>query len=587
MSETVRNVFAPVPKAWPFEEAVKVASRLTASGKPEALFETGYGPSGLPHIGTFGEVARTSWVRHAFGELTGLPSRLLAFSDDMDGLRKVPDNVPNRDMLAQHLGKPLTRIPDPFGTHDSFGAHNNARLRAFLDGFGFEYEFASSTEYYTAGRFDDALVRVLACFDEVMAVILPTLGPDRRATYSPILPIHPHTGIVMQVPMEGRDPVAGTVVWRDPETGERFETTVKGGACKLQWKADWAMRWYALGVDYEMSGKDLIDSVRLSSRICRVLGAPPPETFTYELFLDEHAQKISKSKGNGLSVDDWLRYAPPESLAQFMYNQPQRAKRLYFDAIPRAVDEYIANVEKARLQGGAAASPGSTDRPVRTDPMQTDPALASPALGSPAQGSPAQTSPGQANPAQANSSSSPVQTNPVQANPAWHVHAGRMPNHAGSPLSFTMLLNLASVVNADTPDILWGFIRRYIPGANADTEPLLARLVDHAIAYYQDFVRPAKRFRDASATERAALEDLARSLGDLPADSNAEAIQNVVYETGKRHPFAELKAWFSCLYQVLLGQQEGPRFGGFVALYGIPETIALINSSLTRQANAA
>jgi lysyl-tRNA synthetase class 1 len=339
-----------VPKAWPFEEAAKVARRLAESGRDHALFETGYGPSGLPHIGTFGEVARTSWVRHAFTELTGLPSRLLAFSDDMDGLRKVPDNVPNREMLADYLGKPLTRIPDPFGTHESFGAHNNARLRAFLDGFGFDYEFASASDYYAAGRFDAALLRVLERHAEVMAVILPTLGPDRRATYSPILPIHPRTGVVMQVPMERLDPAAGTVVWRDPDSNEAFETPVTGGRCKLQWKADWAMRWHALGVDYEMSGKDLIDSVRLSGRICRILGSAPPEGFTYELFLDENGQKISKSKGNGLSVDEWLRYAPQSSLGQFMYQAPQRAKRLHFDVIPRAVDEYIANAARLATQ---------------------------------------------------------------------------------------------------------------------------------------------------------------------------------------------------------------------------------------------
>jgi lysyl-tRNA synthetase class 1 len=529
MSATLRNNALAIPKAWPFEEAAKVAHRLDASGKGHALFETGYGPSGLPHIGTFGEVARTTWVRNAFTVLTGLPSRLLAFSDDMDGLRKVPDNVPNRDMLTEFLGKPLTRIPDPFGTHDSFGAHNNARLRAFLDSFGFEYEFASSTDYYAAGRFDAALIRVLECYEKVTEVILPTLGPDRRATYSPILPIHPRTGIVMQVPMESWDAQAGTVVWRDPDTDERFETSVKGGACKLQWKADWAMRWYALGVDYEMSGKDLIDSVKLSSRICRVLGSPPPETFTYELFLDEHAQKISKSKGNGLSVDDWLRYAPPESLAQFMFNAPHRAKRLYFDVIPRAVDEYIANAEHARTRIAADQ----------------------------------------------------------QTNPAWHIHGGRLPNHAGSPISFAMLLNLASVVNADTPDILWGFIRRYYPDASAETQPMLARLVDHAIAYYQDFVRPAKRYRQPDATERAALQDLAATLAALPETADAETIQTAVYEVGKRHPFAELRDWFACLYQVLLGQQEGPRFGGFVALYGIPETIALIHEALQRQADAA
>jgi len=529
MCVTSRKNPIAVPKAWPFDEAAKVAHRLATSGKGHALFETGYGPSGLPHIGTFGEVARTTWVRHAFTVLTGLPSRLLAFSDDMDGLRKVPDNVPNRDMLAQYLGKPLTRIPDPFGTHDSFGAHNNARLRAFLDRFGFDYEFASSTDYYASGRFDAALVRILQCYQQVMEVILPTLGPERRETYSPILPIHPETGVVMQVPMLGHDADAGTVRWRDPASDKVFETSVKGGHCKLQWKADWAMRWYALQVDYEMSGKDLIDSVKLSSRICRILGSPPPETFTYELFLDQNAQKISKSKGNGLSVDEWLRYAPPESLGQFMFNQPQRAKRLYFDAIPRAVDEYIANAEKARSQIEAER----------------------------------------------------------QVNPVWHIHGGNLPNHAGSPISFGMLLNLASVVNADTPDILWGFIRRYAPRASAETEPLLARLVDHAIAYYRDFVRPAKRFRDPDPIERTALEDLAATLGDLSTDAPADVIQHAVFEVGKRHAFGELRAWFACLYQVLLGQQEGPRFGGFVALYGIQETIALIRSALTRQADAA
>ena len=512
------------PKAWPFEEAAKVARRLQASGRQHALFETGYGPSGLPHIGTFGEVARTSWVRNAFTAMTGLPSRLLAFSDDMDGLRKVPDNVPNKDMLTGYLGQPLTRIPDPFGTHDSFGAHNNARLRAFLDSFGFEYEFASSTAYYASGRFDAALVRVLECHDKVLEVILPTLGPDRRASYSPILPIHPKTGIVMQVPMERIDAAAGSVTWRDPEDGAMYETSVKGGQCKLQWKADWAMRWFALGVDYEMSGKDLIDSVRLSGRLCRILGAPPPETFTYELFLDEDGQKISKSKGNGLTVDDWLRHAPAESLGQFMYNQPQRAKRLYFDVIPRAVDEYIANIEKAKTQSDAE----------------------------------------------------------VQTNPVWHVHGGRLPNHAGSPISFAMLLNLASVVNAETPDILWGFIRRYSPNATPENEPLLARLVEHAVAYFHDFIRVKKHFREPEPFERAAIEDLAETLAALPSGAPADVIQTAVFEVGKRHPFPELRAWFSCLYQVLLGQAEGPRFGGFAALYGIPETIALIRDSLAR-----
>ena len=524
MSETLASATPIVPKSWPFEEAQKVARRLDRTGKAEALFETGYGPSGLPHIGTFGEVARTSWVRHAFTTLTGRPSRLLAFSDDMDGLRKVPDNVPNREMLAGHLGKPLTRIPDPFGTHPSFGAHNNARLRSFLDSFGFDYEFASSTEYYAAGRFDAALLRVLEVHDEVMAVVLPTLGAERQANYSPFLPVHPRTGVVMQVKVEAHDAAAGTISWRDPDTGEAFETPVTGGACKLQWKADWAMRWHALGVDYEMSGKDLIDSVRLSGRICRILGSTPPEGFTYELFLDEQAQKISKSRGNGLSVEEWLRYAPPESLGQFMFNQPQRAKRLYFDVIPKAVDEYLANA--ARAHGQAEA-----DRPV---------------------------------------------------NPAWHIHAGQVPQESHSPLSFAMLLNLASVVNAETPDILWGFIRRYNKQASPQDMPFLAGLVEYALAYYRDFVRPDKRYRDPEPFERAALAELADTLRAMPRDTEGEAIQNAVYEVGKHHPFPDLRAWFGCLYQVLLGQQEGPRFGQFVALYGIDETIRLIEDALAR-----
>jgi lysyl-tRNA synthetase class 1 len=526
-------------KAWPFEEARKVAERVRASGKGEALFETGYGPSGLPHIGTFGEVARTSWVRRAFARLTGLPSRLIAFSDDMDGLRKVPDNVPEKAMLAAHLGRPVTAIPDPFGTHESFGHHNNARLRAFLDRFGFEYEFASSSDYYRSGRFDAALLRMAERHEEVKGVILPSLGPDRRATYSPFLPIHPRTGVVMQVPMEEVRPAEDLLVWRDPDSGERFGTRITGGHCKAQWKADWALRWYALGVDYEMSGKDLIDSVRLSSAICRVLGGTPPVGFTYEHFLDEEGGKISKSKGNGLTVEEWLHYAPPESLSQFMFNQPSRAKRLHFDVIPRAVDEYLQNLEKLR---GA----------------------------------------------------------PSPENPAWHIHGGAT-NDPGSPVSFVMLLNLASVINADHPEMLWGFLRRYATDASGETHPLLARLVEYAVAYYRDRVAPTKRHRAATAAEREGLQALAAALRERVTDleamapeEQARAIQDLVYDAGRREPFlvpgkdgrpGVSRAWFDALYQVLLGQQEGPRFGGFVALYGIEATIALIEGALARGAD--
>ncbi len=526
-------------KAWPIEEAGKLADRLAKQGKTHALFETGYGPSGLPHIGTFGEVARTSWVRHAFSALTGQPSRLLAFSDDMDGLRKAPENVPNRDLLIANLGKPLTRIPDPFGTHPSFGAHNNARLRAFLDAFGFDYDFASSTDYYSEGRFDAALLRMAERHEEIRAIILPTLGPDRRATYSPFLPIHPVTGVVMQVPME-EVRADGTLVWKD-EAGQRFETPVTGGHCKAQWKADWALRWYALGVDYEMSGKDLIDSVRLSSAICRALGAEPPLNLTYELFLDDTGQKISKSKGNGLTIDEWLRYAPPESLGQFMYNQPTRAKRLYFDQIPRAVDEYLQNAER-----GMAT------------PM----------------------------PEQA-------------ANPAWHIHAGHIPQSAHSPLSFQTLLNLAAVSAAETPADLWAFVRNYAPDTAPDTHPFLDVLVARAVAYCEDFVRPHLKPRVATAEEREGLEDLitrleahAAAIDTMPPGAErAKAIQDIIYDAGRRPPFAVPnkdgsmgvgRTWFNALYQVLLGADEGPRFGSVIAAYGIARSICVIRAALAR-----
>jgi lysyl-tRNA synthetase class 1 len=517
------RALAATCNAWPFEEARKVLARLGGKtpAKGYVLFETGYGPSGLPHIGTFGEVARTTMVRNAFRLLSDIPTKLVAFSDDMDGLRRVPDNVPNQDIIAPHLGKPLTSIPDPFGTHPSFGQHNNERLKAFLDTFGFEYEFRSATECYKAGVFDEALRRVLFHYDAIMAVMLPTLGPDRRATYSPFLPVHPKTGVVLQVPITARDVPAGTITYNDPETGQPLTTPVTGGACKLQWKVDWAMRWTAFSVDYEMSGKDLIDSVKLSSRICKILGGRPPEGFTYELFLDDKGEKISKSKGNGLSVEDWLRYAPPESLSLFMYNSPKSAKRLYFDVIPRHVDDYLTFLEKF-----------PNEEPAKR--LQ---------------------------------------------NPVWHIHAGKPPKPEAH-LTFGVLLNLATVCHAEDKTTLWGFISRYAPAATPATAPILDRLARHAIAYYQDFVRPAMKYRVPSEAERAALTDLVAVLARLPADATAEAIQTEVYEVGKRHPFSDLRAWFQSLYEVLLGQSQGPRMGSFIAVYGIPETIALIKQAL-------
>jgi lysyl-tRNA synthetase class 1 len=527
--------------AWPFEEARKIVARLKRQPKDEVIFETGYGPSGLPHIGTFGEVARTTMVRHAFRVLTDgkVKTRLIAFSDDMDGLRKVPDNVPNREMVAQHLGKPLSRIPDPFGTHPSFAAHNNARLRAFLDQFGFDYEFYSSTDCYASGRFDATLLRMLERFDEVMAIMLPSLREERAQTYSPFLPICPRTGTVLQVPIVAHDARAGTISYDDPETRERITTPVTGGRTKLQWKPDWAMRWVALGVDYEMAGKDLIDSVKLSGEICRALGAAPPEGFNYELFLDEQGQKISKSKGNGLTIDEWLRYASPESLSLFMYREPKAAKRLYFDVIPRHVDEYRQFLEAYERQDGRQRL----------------------------------------------------------SNPVWHIHSGDPPK-ADMPISFSMLLTLVASSNAENAETLWGFIGRYRPGVTPRTHPKLDALVRYAIHYFRDFVLPQKKFREPAEAERAALLDLRDALSQLPSDAAAEQIQDVVYEVGRREPFLDKTGkvktkdgkpgvaldWFNMLYQVLLGQEKGPRFGSFVAVYGLKNTVDMIDGALARSA---
>jgi lysyl-tRNA synthetase, class I len=528
--------------AWPFEEARKIVARLKKRPKDEVIFETGYGPSGLPHIGTFGEVARTTMVRHAFRVLTDdkIKTRLIAFSDDMDGLRKVPDNVPNRDMMALHLGKPLSRVPDPFSNeYPSFGAANNARLRAFLDRFGFEYEFLSSTDCYMSGRFDAALLRVLERFDAIMGIMLPSLREERAQTYSPFLPISPQTGVVLQVPIVAHDAKAGTITYEDPDTKETMTTLVTGGRTKLQWKPDWAMRWVALGIDYEMAGKDLIDSVKLSGEICRALGATPPEGFNYELFLDEKGQKISKSKGNGLTIEEWLRYASPESLAVFMYREPKSAKRLYFDVIPRHVDEYQQFLETYQRQ----------------------------------------------------------ELKQQLSNPVWHIHSGKPPL-PDMPISFSMLLTLVSSSNAENAETLWGFIGRYRPGVTPQTHPKLDALVGYAIHYFRDFVLPQKRFREPDAGERAALLDLRDALSQLPSDATAEQIQSVVYEIGRREPFLDKSGkgktkdgkpgvtldWFNMLYQVLLGQEKGPRFGSFVAVYGLTNTVDMIDGALARSA---
>jgi lysyl-tRNA synthetase class 1 len=527
-------------KAWPFEEAKKIVARYKGRDFPETvLFETGYGPSGLPHIGTFGEVARTSMVRHAFRILTEdkVATKLLCFSDDMDGMRKIPDSVPDRAFLEPYLHMPLTSVPNPFvGDYESFGHHNNAMLRRFLDTFGFDYEFASATDYYKSGRFDTILKRVAERYDAIMAIMLPTLGQERQATYSPFLPISPTSGRVLYVPMKHVDAAAGTITF-DDEDGKETTLPVTGGRVKLQWKPDFGARWAALGVDFEMFGKDHGPNMGVYDRICEALGGRAPEHFVYELFLDENGQKISKSKGNGITIDQWLAYAPTESLSLYMYQKPRTAKKLYFDVIPKAVDEYYTFLSAYQKQDWK-------DR-----------------LG----------------------------------NPVWHMHDGHPPQ-IDLPVPFALLLNLVSASNAHDKSVLWGFISRHVAGVTPQSHPELDRLAGYAIRYFDDFVKPAKVYRSPDAVEREALQALSDALGQLPADADGEAIQNISLNVARkieRYQDHNKKspeggpgvsvAFFQMIYQVLIGQERGPRFGSFAALYGIAETRALIQKALSGQ----
>lgn len=508
-------------KAWPFEEARKLVKRYEKAppAKGHVLFETGYGPSGLPHIGTFGEVARTTMIRRAFELISDIPTRLICFSDDVDGMRKVPDNVPNPEMLREHLQRPLTSVPDPFGQYESFGHHNNAMLRRFLDTFGFEYEFISATEFYRTGQFDAVLLRAVERYDALMEVMLKSLREERQQTYSIFLPIHPETGRVMYVPMKEVNAKDGTITF-DDETGREWTLPVTGGNVKLQWKPDFGARWAALDVDFEMYGKDHSTNTPIYDRICEILGGRKPEHFTYELFLDENGEKISKSKGNGLTIDEWLTYASTESLSYFMYLKPKTAKRMHFDVIPRAVDEYHQQLRAYPDQDAA----------------------------------------GKVN------------------NPVWHIHGGNPPE-SRMVVPFSMLLNLASVSAAEEKAKLWGFIQRYAPDAAPETHPDLDQAAGFAVRYYNDFVKPHKVYRAPSDLEREALIDLRDQLKTWDGGLDAEALQGLVFAVG-RDRFDPLRDWFTALYEVLLGASQGPRFGGFIALYGVDETVALIDRAL-------
>jgi len=518
------NPYASSAKAWPFAEAQALLERLKTSNnqKGYVLFETGYGPSGLPHIGTFGEVARTTMVRHAFTQLSDIPTRLICFSDDMDGLRKVPDNLPNAAMIAENLGKPLTSVPDPFGTHESFGHHMNARLRAFLDHFGFDYEFKSSTATYQSGEFDQALLTILQHYDRVMEVMIPTLGEERQQTYSPFLPISPISGKVLLAKVVKTDPAKGTITYIE-EDGSEMEVPVTGGHCKLQWKPDMGMRWAALGVDYEMYGKDHLVSATLYDAICKIAGGIPPQQMMFELFLDAQGQKISKSKGNGLTIDEWLTYGPAESLALYMFQSPRKAKKLHFDVIPKAVDEYQIYLGKYAKEDAAARL----------------------------------------------------------ENPCYHIHQGNPPAPELQDITFSLLLNLASACNPEDKNVLWGFISRYAPGATPASCPMLDTLAGYAVKYYHDFVKPTKNFRAATENERTAIGELRAYLASPECGSDSETIQTKIYDIGVTHYGKDqLRSWFQAMYEVLLGQSQGPRMGSFIALFGAKETIALIDGAL-------
>ena len=509
-------------KAWPFIEAQNLLKRLQKVNfsKDYVVFETGYGPSGLPHIGTFGEVARTVMVQRAFELISDIPTKLICFSDDLDGLRKVPTNVPNAEMLYQDLDLPLSKVRDPFGVASSFAEYNNSKLCEFLDSFNFTYQFLSSTECYKSGKFDEALLIILDRYDKIMDIMLPSLGDERKKTYSPFLPISPKTGQVLQTEIIELNTKKGSIIYVEPD-GEKIEIPVTGGNVKLQWKPDWAMRWWALGVDYEMHGKDLIPSADLAQKVCKVIGSNGPSLFHYELFLDEEGQKISKSKGNGLAIEDWLKYAGPESLSFFMYQKPKTAKRLHFDVIPRAVDEYFQHLKIFSAQ-----------------------------------------------------------TNLDQlSNPIWHIH-GQKPPTDGMPFSFTMLLNLVSASNSSSEDQLWSFIQKYNPKLSSNENPSLSLAVKFAVKYFKDFVEPKKKFREPDDKEKKALADLASRLGLFSGDPDPSELQKIIFAVGRDHEFEPLRDWFKALYETLLGSSEGPRFGGFTALYGIDKTINLINSCL-------
>ena len=515
----IDNSIIQATSSWPFVEARKLVKERQKiyEKKGKITLQTGYGPSGLPHIGTFAEVARTTMMVNAIKQLIDVPTEIITFSDDMDGLRKIPDNIPNKEILEKNLHKPLTSVPDPFNKYKSFGEHNNEMLKKFLDKFKFNYTFKSSTETYKKGLFNTALLLVLEKYEDIKEIVLPTLGKERQKTYSPFLPICPETGKVLEVPIIEIKKKEGKIIYQNGD--KKVETEVINGKCKLQWKVDWAMRWYAFDIDYEMYGKDLIESAVLSSKICKMLGKKSPNGFAYEMFLDEKGEKISKSKGNGITIEQWLKYASPESLSLYMYQNPKRAKKLYADVVPKAVDEYLICIDKFSEQ----------DAKHRL------------------------------------------------LNPVWHVHNGNPPKEK-SIMPFSVLLNLVGTSNATDKDVLWKFIIKYKKDIKVLDHPILDRLVEYALKYFTDIVKPNKKYRKPNEKEKKALQDLIKRLRDCKDQMDPEAIQTIVYSVGKDNGYKEnLREWFKAIYEIIFGDQDGPRMGFFISFFGIKESIELIN----------
>jgi lysyl-tRNA synthetase class 1 len=508
--------------AWPFVEAKKILRdrKKFIDQKGKIVLQTGYGPSGLPHIGTFGEVARTAMLVNALNHITDLPKEIITFSDDMDGLRKIPDNVPNKDQLAQSLHKPLTNVPDPFGKFKSFGEHNNEMLKNFLDKFNFKYTFKSSTELYKSGFFNSTLQLILENYQGIIDIIIPTLGKERQKTYSPFLPICPETGVVLEIPVLEINKENSKIIFDN--NGKKLEQTIFDGNCKLQWKVDWAMRWYALDVDFEMYGKDLIESAILSIKIIKLLGKNNPSGFAYELFLDEKGEKISKSKGNGITIDEWLEYASPESLSLFMYQNPKRAKKLYREIVPKAVDEYLEFIDKSKTQ----------------NELQ------------------------------------------LLMNPVWHVHSGKMPKEE-MVMSFSMLLNLVETSNANSKDLLWKFVKKYKKNILEKNYPIFDKLVGYAIKYFNDVIKQNKKYKKPNEIEKKALEALIKVLENCNDQMQPEEIQTKIYSVGKENGYSEnLRDWFKLIYEVVFGDENGPRMGFFISFFGVNETKQLIKNKI-------